>query len=78
MFVYDKTSNFDSFRSTDYAVCELKIFEEPAGFIQRFAASADRCYYLNEACVLTTVATVHCFNAFELLILCNCSVKDTY
>jgi hypothetical protein len=71
-------TDFDSFHFTDYAVCELKIFEESAGFIQRFAASADRCYNLNDACVLPTVATVHCFSAFELLILCNCSVKGTY
>jgi len=62
-------TDFDSLCSTDHAVCELKIFEEPAGFIQRFAASADRCHYLNEAYVLTTIATVHCFKAFELLIL---------
>jgi len=49
-----------------------------AGFIQRFPASADLCYCLNEAHVLTKIATVHCFSAFELLILCNCSVEGTY
>jgi hypothetical protein len=46
--------------------------------MQRFPASAAHCYYLNEAYVLTKIATLHCFNAFELLILCKCSVKATY
>jgi len=46
--------------------------------MQKFAASADHCYCLNEAYVLTEIATVQCFSAFELLILCNYSVKGTY
>jgi len=44
--------------------------------MQKFPASADHSYSLNEAYLLTKIVTVHCFIAFELL--CNYSVKDTY